>query len=139
MNYREESMDSKQVCYEAEKYMEFILPQHYTCPNSVHGIAHVKRTLVLALKLLDKEKIEEDKDRRLMAYACIYHDIGRTSDGTDLAHGYMSWRKLKKLKLLDEMELSDEYKRILQFIIVNHCIDDASAEKNILSYDISDQ
>ena len=132
-------MSNIQYQKEVKNFISLIPVHHYSNSDNLHGISHVKRTLLLAIKLLDKEKIKNKEERDLIAYACIYHDIGRITEGKDIVHGYLSWRKIRKLNILDNIIMSDEHKKILQFIIINHCIDDLDAEKEIDTYNIEDR
>ena len=60
-----------------EKYNQLIAPQLYNNAEGIHGVSHVRRTLVLTLLMFYMDKLS-DQQTQLLAYASVYHDIGRT-------------------------------------------------------------
>ena len=106
------------------KYNELILPNLYHNPDGIHGVSHVRRTLVLALLMAHLDQLS-DKQTRIIAYASVYHDIGREHDSKDDYHGYESFQKANEQGLLKG--LIDKEVRIVKELIERHAIDDTQA------------
>lgn len=106
------------------KYNALILPILYHNPEGIHGISHIRRTLILALLMAYLDKLS-DQQTRILAYASVYHDIGRKHDGKDNDHGYESYQKATKQGLLNS--LADKEVRIIRELIERHAIDDTLA------------
>ena len=105
-------------------------------PDGIHGILHIKRVLLHSIILSQMEGLDE-KDRALLSYSALWHDIGRTYDGIDDAHGLKSLEKMKKLKI--RQGFLNEELGILKYVIKNHCIYDHSALYNIQDEPIQDK
>jgi len=106
------------------QYNALILPTLYHKPEGIHGVNHVRRTLLLALLMAYLDKLS-DQQTRMLAYASVYHDIGREHDGKDDYHGYGSYQKATEQGLLSR--LPDKEVRIVKELIERHAIDDTLA------------
>lgn len=113
-------------------YAERISPELFKNSRGIHGISHAKRVLLLSLVLADLEDIF-DSDLDILAFASVYHDIGRINDDEDCSHGVMSYTKLNDLNLLKRVYLDKTDKAILRFIIENHCVSDEIALEKLKS------
>ena len=107
-----------------KNYDYFILPTLYYRPNGIHGVGHVRRTLMLSLLMADLDKLSA-RYTRILAYASVYHDIGRTHDGVDDYHGYASYQKVLEQGLLDRQETSEV--SLIKELIERHAISDTKA------------
>ena len=119
--YKFNDVFSLQQRDEFKLYQTLIDARHYLNPSGYHGINHAICVLlycVLLAKLNGLSMIQ----KKILYYAAIYHDIGRSDDGSDITHGCSSWIKLQKTSLLEK--LTENEKAILRFLIINHCIDD---------------
>ena len=105
-------------------YNGLIVPTLYHNPEGIHGMSHVRRTLMLALLMAYLEKLS-DQQTRILAYASVYHDIGRENDEKDDYHGYVSYQKVTVQGLL--LSLADKEVRIVKELIERHAIDDTQA------------
>jgi len=108
---------------------------YFLNPDSIHGMLHAKRVLLLTLIIGSYEKLN-DSDMEIVLTAAKFHDIGRTDDNYDETHGILSFNKLLQLELVDK-DIDDIH--ILHFIIDNHCINDNQGLKNIDKYQIKDK
>ncbi|MBP2626032.1 MAG: metal dependent phosphohydrolase [Firmicutes bacterium] len=106
------------------KYNALIVPTLYHDPEGIHGVSHVRRTLLLALLMSYLDKLS-DQQAGILAYASVYHDIGRGHDSKDDDHGYHSYQKATEQGLLSR--LSDKEVRIVKELIERHAIDDSLA------------
>ena len=102
-----------------------------------HGKGHTARVLKLLSFISYLEKLDEN-ERTILAYAGLYHDIGRMDDSYNLTHGRMSYDKLISSDLVSKIKLGKEDIEILRFIIENHCIPDKRGKANIIYYNIKD-
>lgn len=118
-------------------YSKLIIPKYFNNPTGIHGVKHCKRVLYLAMKN-SKLNYLDDKDVEILAYASIYHDIGRANDYKDNTHGFKSYEKLLNLGDFKgiEQRLNLEDLNILRFIIEKHNINDTEAKQSIKDYDI---
>lgn len=107
-----------------KNYDYFILPTLYHRPNGIHGLGHVRRTLLLSLLMADFDKLSA-RHTRILAYASVYHDIGRTHDGVDDYHGYASYQKVLEQGLLNSQDASEVY--LVKELIERHAISDNRA------------
>lgn len=112
-----------------------IKDKHFLNPESIHGVLHAKRVLLLAYIIGLYEELD-DNDMEIVLNAAKYHDIGRTNDNYDEMHGILSFNKMFQLELVDK-EMEDIH--ILQFIMENHCIDDKKGLANLEKYPIEDK
>jgi len=117
------------------KYKSMLCREWFFSPDGIHGIIHINRVLIYIL-LLSQELRLQERDTDLLCYCAIYHDIGRSNDYVDENHGIESHKKLIKLALL--MPENEEDKKILKFIIENHCQNDKTSIKIIDDYKICD-
>ncbi|TEB11763.1 hypothetical protein Psfp_03892 [Pelotomaculum sp. FP] len=69
----------------------------------------------------------------ILAYASIYHDIGRTDNGVCTEHGRESFKKIKEYRLV---KVNNENEEILKYIVENHCISDSLAFSSLKNYQI---
>lgn len=119
------------------EHAEKVLKQEWFLkPSKIHGIQHTQRVIYLSLTLAFLNKLGED-DRKILVYASMLHDIGRAHDGCCLEHGYRSFERANDLQILPAWEQEDM--TILQFLIENHCIDDAKAWMNLNAIEIKDE
>lgn len=129
---------------EYEKYLyykQFIDRKNYRRPDSIHGVLHSSRVLMISMINSMISKLS-DKDIKFLGYASVYHDIGRVNDGTDIEHGKRSVLKLKDLEVFENViknEFNDEEIKILDFIIENHVIDDKDGLENLKNSNILDK
>ncbi len=107
-----------------KNYDFFILPTLYHSPNGIHGIGHVRRTLLLSLIMAYFDKLSA-RHTKILAYASVYHDIGRTHDGVDDYHGYASYQKVLEHGLLNNHEANEVY--AIKELIERHAISDKKA------------
>lgn len=102
---------------------QFTTPDLFFRPYGDHGVGHTRRVLYLAMKLADKCGLN-DENKKLLAIACCYHDIGRTNDWTDDDHGKKSAEKFLKMELNKRHWLNDKELEIVLDLIVFHSLDD---------------
>lgn len=107
-----------------QQYNRLIVPSLYHNPDGIHGVSHIRRTLLLALLMAYLDNLS-DQQTRILAYASVYHDIGRENDDKDDYHGYDSYQKVTKQKLLKVV--SDKEVRIIKELIERHAIEDTIA------------
>jgi hypothetical protein len=98
-------------------------------------VAHTQRVLYLAELLGCLEKLDEPA-RAILALAAVYHDIGRTSDGVDPAHGYASFGKADRMGLI-QPEQHEGYQAI-KYLIETHCISDREGLRLVNGYGMTD-
>jgi len=90
--------------------------------NSDHDKLHSARVLFLAYTIIQTGKIKlSNTELKQLRMAIIYHDIGRTNDAEDAAHGAAS-RKIYERRFSDPT---------VGFLIQYHCIDDRLAERHL--------
>jgi hypothetical protein len=106
-----------------KEYKQFVDPYLFFRPFGDHGVGHTRRVLYLALNLADKYNLPE-KDKKVLAFACCYHDIGRTHDLTDDSHGGKSAKRVLHLKLNEKHNLNDDDLRRALDLIIFHSLDD---------------
>ena len=107
-----------------KEYDKLIVPDLYHRPSGIHGVGHVRRTLLLSLLMSDFDKLSI-QHTLILAYASVYHDIGRTHDGVDYYHGYASYEKVLEHGLLNNHEANEVY--TIQELIERHAISDKKA------------
>lgn len=103
--------------------------------DGIHGVTHAERVLFLVLAISHMEDISKE-DKEILISAAKYHDIGRGHDSTCFDHGVYSYKKMKKMGLLNETTPEDE--ELIKYIVENHCIDDEAAYDDVKNYDIRD-
>lgn len=107
-----------------KEYDKLIVPDLYHRPSGIHGVGHVRRTLLLSLLMADLDSLSTSYVR-ILAYASVYHDIGRTHDGVDDYHGYASYQKVLEHGLLNNHEANEVY--AIKELIERHAISDKKA------------
>ena len=107
-----------------KEYDKLIVPDLYHRPSGIHGVGHVRRTLLLSLLMSDFDKLSI-QHTLILAYASVYHDIGRTHDGVDYYHGYASYEKVLEHGLLNNHEANEVY--AIKELIERHAISDKKA------------
>ena len=110
------------------EYKQFVDPTLFFRPFGDHGVGHTRRVLCLAMKLAEKYGLS-DNDKKILALACCYHDIGRWNDWTDDEHGKKSAEKMLKLKLNEMHDLDNEELEMVLDLIVFHSLDDELWER----------
>lgn len=110
-------------------------PAYFHNPHGIHGILHAKRVLLLSLALSHLHDLNR-ADTHILATASLYHDIGRTHDGTCYEHGRHSMQKAVKLGLIDGRV--NEENEILRYVVVNHSINDQDTE-SVENYAVADR
>lgn len=105
-------------------YNKLVVPILYHNPEGIHGVCHVRRTLLLSLLMAYLDELSA-KHTRILAYASVYHDIGRENDGADEYHGYVSYQKVIEQGLLNRLEGKEV--RIIKELIERHAINDSEA------------
>lgn len=101
-------------------------PELFLRPYGIHGVGHARRVLFLVLLLCHLFKIA-GVDRRLLALAALYHDIGRVDDGRCQIHGRNSAAKVSANELIVFNTVDD--RQTFDFIIEHHCIRDVLARR----------
>jgi hypothetical protein len=132
-------MIEKLNAYQLEKfkfYKKQLDREWFFSPDGVHGTEHIQRVLIFVL-LLGVELRLSDHEIDLLCLCAIYHDIGRSNDYYDEAHGFESYKKTQSLSL--PMPENDEDKNIIAFIIIYHCIDDDKAIEDLKNYAIGNK
>lgn len=114
-----------------------IKEEYFLNPDSIHGVLHAKRVLLLSYIICLYERLGNE-DLKIVLTAAKYHDIGRTHDEYDEVHGIWSFEKMKELDLVDE-SWNEEDIRILQYIIDNHCVPDKKGLENLKNYGIQNK
>ena len=92
-----------------------VIYSHYKMgPHSLHGPDHWLRVGVIGLRLADLT----GANKKIVRYFAQLHDIGRTTDDSDLYHGLESARFCKQHR--GSIDLSDaEFKKLI-FAIAKH-------------------
>lgn len=105
-------------------------------PKGQHGVLHTKRVLLNNLILAMKYGLEKEYIN-ILAFASIYHDIGRENDESDLIHGQKSVEKINNTSL--PLLKNSHHNDIIKFIIANHNIEDEEAIQNLKQYQYEDE
>lgn len=92
----------------------------------VHGITHILRVLFLSLLYFHNAgDLLTEEDKQILIYFSLLHDIGRTSDGKETAHGAQSVELIHKQGIrLKSVQLSRKDYRIAELLILCHCLED---------------
>jgi len=106
-----------------EEFVSNIKSRLFLFPSNIHGIRHTKRVLFLG-DLLAQACALNEADKKLLALACCYHDIGRINDLKDDEHGLQSSRKFLRLKLNEKHNLTAEETEIVTTLITMHALPD---------------
>lgn len=118
-------------------FLNSLEPECFFEPQSAHGMSHAMRVLVLAQRLAENIKTE-DELKEILIYGALYHDIGREDHSADDTHGYKSFQKVVKFGLVPN-SLTTNSINILRFIIENHPVDIACVKRNLEQYSIDDK
>ena len=106
-----------------EEYKQFIAKELFFRPFGDHGVDHTRRVLYLAMNIANKCGIN-DEDKKVLAFACCYHDIGREHDWTDDDHGAESAKKALRLNLNEKYGLNAKNLQRALDLIIFHSLDD---------------
>lgn len=114
-----------------EKLMDKKSFRNYAMKTGVHDIKHMKKVLLLSLILANKVGLPE-RERMILAYCSIYHDIGRKYDEVDETHGLKSIEIMREEKVFEKIRRHDFYLEkkdipLIEFIIKYHCMNDSDA------------
>lgn len=112
-------------------------PEYYFEPEGLHGILHAMRVTILTQKLAVINGLG-DREKDLLAYCGMFHDIGRLNNTRDLGHGKRSFKKIENYKLIPS-GYNEESKNIFKFIVENHPYNGEMAKQEIMKYNILDQ
>lgn len=124
----------------------------YHNPQGIHGVGHVKRVLFHCLAMARALHLTPS-ERAILANSAVFHDIGRKHDGHCTKHGKWSNEKLNRkvkqnhlnqpmeINYVDQREKGIEHynvrlfshteRKMMEFIIEYHCIDDAVAKRDL--------
>jgi hypothetical protein len=96
-------------------------------PFGVHGARHAVRVIFI-LRNMNQYQLLTTPQKTILAYAGLYHDIGRINNMADETHGYYSYKKTFDEGLIYNVKgLNAEELEIMKFIIIYHCVDDGIA------------
>ena len=123
----------KELMRKYDPYMCLINPEYFYEPDGVHGVSHAKRVVVLTQELAEFHHLDS-KQKELLLYCAIFHDIGRTHNLKDNKHGFKSYLKLEQLNVLPLFD--KESKQVIRFIIENHQLDIDLAKSNMKKYNL---
>jgi hypothetical protein len=105
-------------------------------PFGIYGVFHSQR-VILILRNLDGYELLPLAQKKILAWAALYHDIGIKDNGENTLHGAISYRFIFNTKLIDNAKgLNAEELEIMKFIIECHCISDKAAYQAIKVYNI---
>lgn len=114
---------------------DILVPSYFKDPWGIHGVGHARRVLVFSLVLSSLSGLgPEETD--ILVQASLYHDIGRTHNGTCYVHGKKSYEKMGRLGLIRLAPGTRAEK--LRFIVENHCISDQEALGSLGGYATGD-
>lgn len=102
---------------------------------AIHGVKHILRVLLLTLVYCHNSGDPlTEADRQILIYFSLMHDIGRTNDERDDAHGAQSVMLIRKKGLrLRGIKLTKKQYRIADLLITHHSHDDTVGEAAILA------
>lgn len=97
---------------------------------SFHGINHVLRVLFLSLVYFySSGDALSEADRDILIYFSLLHDVGRTNETEDPAHGAASVAKIRSNNLrISGLHLNKKEYRIADMLITLHCQDDTTGK-----------
>ncbi len=101
--------------------------------EGIHGIAHAYRVLLLTRKIAEAERLT-NKQKDILAFCAIFHDIGRINDDVDNLHGKRSVQALKQNLYFGLLQNDTD---LVNYIIENHCITDTTAYRNVSKYNLN--
>lgn len=86
-----------------DPYVYPIEPRWFKRPESIHGLSHTRRVLIHCCAIAASVGLESDEFESLVL-AVAWHDIGRTHDGRDPAHGAKSVARIEELDLAADVD-----------------------------------
>ena len=96
--------------------------------SRIHGCGHVERTMLLGA-LISQALSLSAHECRMLLLCCSYHDIGRSNDFRDNAHGNVAAKRLMTPQLRRKLSgFSSEDIHIMQAAITLHSISDAEID-----------
>lgn len=100
-----------------------------------HGLKHILRVLLLSLiYYYNSGDGLDESDRRLLIYFSLLHDIGRSNDDRDNAHGERSVELIHARRLrIQGLQMSKKEYHVAELLIRHHCHDDDCGEAAIRS------
>lgn len=104
----------------------FVRPNGYDASRTIHGVGHTSRVLVHALDLADALDLVT-WERDALAYAALWHDIGRTNDDVDYYHGAKSAGKAVALGL--HCKVAPRVYETALYAITHHCGSEVHGER----------
>lgn len=95
-------------------------------PFSFHGRSHILRVLMLSLIYFYNSGEElTERDKKILIYFSLLHDIGRKNEDTDDTHGQKSVRKIKANNItVDGLQLNRKDQAIADLVIQCHSLSD---------------
>lgn len=126
----------------AYDYMKFgndyLKIQKYYDNDGYHGENHILQVLLYTLALA-KELELKPREKQILAFCSIVHDMGRCDDDVDDKHGAKSIEIINEFlesNKFDYIHLVNEKLEIAKEIVKYHCIDDEEGIKNIESNEL---
>ena len=132
-----EELDESGCILTYHKYVRQLDSDWFHNPRGIHGVKHIKRVLLHTLIMSHLDDLSPS-DKKILIYASLYHDIGRTHDDFDLQHGKDSIDKMKRLGL-PTTSLTKEDRQILEFIMEYHAKPDDSGIRRLKKTGILDK
>ncbi len=108
--------------------------EQFFIQDSIHGISHNERVVLLACYIGTKEGLN-DEELRLVLEVAKYHDIGRGFEGN---HGQISGAIIEKNRDYIFPNLNDEEINIIKALCHAHSVDDKKYEEIARLYEIED-
>lgn len=108
--------------------------EQFFIEDSIHGISHNERVVLLACYIGIKEGLN-DEELRLVLEASKYHDIGRGFEGN---HGQTSATIIERNRDYIFPNLNDEEINIIKALCHGHSVDDKKYEEIARLYEIKD-
>lgn len=98
-----------------------------------HGKKHILRVLLLGLiYFYNVEPALNLLDKKILIYFALLHDLGRTNDEKDDAHGAKSVRRIIKEHIdIPELQIGRRGREVAQFIIRYHSLPDEAGYQAI--------
>lgn len=102
----------------------------------VHGRGHILRVLALSLIFYyHSGRALSERDKNILIYFSLLHDIGRSDDGEDTDHGKRSVEMIERNPALTEfIRLNKIDREIAHLIIRYHSRSDEDGEKAIIRF-----
>lgn len=100
--------------------------QQERTPFQVHGLLHILRVLLLSLVYYHNSGDQlTEADKQILVYFSLLHDLGRTSEDRDDAHGDASVALIHSEHIrLKGVRMAKKDYRIAELLIRHHCHDD---------------